>query len=70
MFVVHIGDDPDNAVWRSNSRLFGRRAGNEFEHGIGPIDVPVDRILPREHLPGESGADDHDRLMSICHRAR
>ena len=63
MFVVHIGGDPDNAVRRREARLFARRLpGSELEHRIGPIDMPIDRILARKHLPRQSRADDHDRL--------
>ena len=49
MVVVHIGGDPNNAVWRRKSRLFLGSAGKELEHGIGPIDMPIDRILTRKH---------------------
>jgi len=65
MVVVHIGGDTDNAVRGSDPRLFVRSSGNILEHRIGPIDMPVDRILTRKHLLRESGADDHDRLVSL-----
>src|SRR5260370_29831398 len=65
MFVVHIGGDPNNAVWRPNSRLFAVRAGKELEHGIGPVHMPIDRILTRKHALCESRTDDHDRLFTL-----
>src|SRR5260370_4069876 len=65
MIVVHIGCDPNNAVWRRKSRLFARSALKEFEHGIGPIDMPIDRILTRKHALRQSRADDRDRLSIL-----
>ena len=48
------------------SRLFARRVpGSELEHRIGPIDMPIDRILARKHALCESLADDHDRLVIL-----
>src|SRR5260370_27682259 len=62
MFVVHIGGDPNNAVWRGKSRLFACSALHELEHRIGPIYMPIDGILTRKHALCQSRADDHDRL--------
>ena len=48
------------------NRDFSRfAAGKELEDGIGPIDVPVDRILTRKHALCESRADDDDRLLIL-----
>ena len=65
MFVVHIGGDPNNAVRRRKSLLFALGPGKELEHGIGPIDMSIDRILTRKHAVCESRADDHDRLSIL-----
>src|SRR5882724_6874520 len=62
MFVVHIGGDPNNAVWRRKSRFFALSALHELEHRIGPIYMPIDGILTRKHALCQSRADDHDRL--------
>ena len=48
-----------------NLRLFGIATGKELEHGIGPIDMPVERILAREHVLRKSRADDDDRLVIL-----
>src|SRR5207249_1349335 len=40
-------------------------AGKELKHGIGPIDMPIDRILTRKHALRESRADDHHRLLIL-----
>jgi hypothetical protein len=68
--VVNIGRDTDDAVRRDKTRLFEIGPGEELQHGIGPIDMPIDRILVGEHALCESLADDNDRLFIISgHRA-
>jgi hypothetical protein len=65
MFVVDVGGNPNNSVWRRKSRLFARSAGKELEHGIGPIDMPIDRVLNGKHALGESRANNRDRLSIL-----
>src|SRR6202007_3458667 len=65
MLVVDVGGNPDNSVRRRKSRFVARSAGKKLEHGIGPIDMPIDRILPRKHALGESRANDRDRLSIL-----
>jgi len=60
VLVVNIGSDADNAV-----RL-GANPGNEFNHGIRPIDVPIDGILIGEHALCESLTDDSDGLFTFA----
>src|ERR1700730_14682556 len=65
MFVVDVGGNPNNSAWRRKSRLFARSAGKELEHGIGPIDMPIDRILTGKHAVDESRANNRDRLSIL-----
>ena len=62
--VVNIGGDADDAV-RRETRLFEIGPGEELQHGIRPIDMPIDRILVGEHALCESLADDDDGLFII-----
>src|SRR6266446_6444277 len=57
VFVVDIGSDADDAMWRAVN------PGGESQHGIGPIDVAIDGILIGEHAPGQSLTDDRDGLF-------
>ena len=41
----------------------GAYPGSEFQHGIRPIDMPIDGILIGEHAPCESLTDDNDGLF-------
>ena len=65
VLVVNIGRDTDDAVRRDKTRLFEIGSGEELQHGIGPIDMPIDGILIGEHALCESLADDNDRLFII-----
>jgi len=56
----------DDAAPREETRLFEIGPVEEFQHGIGPIDVPIDRILVGEHAPRKTLADDHDRLRVVA----
>src|SRR5215470_20206265 len=57
MLVVNIGGDADDAVRCSaNSR-------DEFQHGIRPLDMPINSILIREHALCESLTDDDDGIF-------
>ena len=67
--VVNIGGDADDAV-RRDQRAFSDRSRDELQHGISPIDMPIDRILIGEHALCESLADDNDGLFTYSgHRA-
>ena len=63
--IVNVGGDTDDAVRRDKARLFEIGPGEELQHGIRPIDMPIDRILVGEHALCESLADDNDRLFII-----
>src|SRR5580658_4312974 len=63
--VVNIGRDPDDSVRRRQTRLFEIGPGEELQHRIRPIDMPIDRILVGEHALCESLADDNDRIFLI-----
>src|SRR4029077_12357830 len=65
MFVVHIGSDANNAVRRPHARFFAIASPKKFEHGIGPIDVPINRVFAGKHALCESLADDHDRVSTL-----
>src|ERR1700722_10702479 len=65
MFVVHIGGYANDAVRGFESRLVRFRPGKELEHGIGPIDMPIDRVLTGKHIPCETRADDRDWLLIL-----
>jgi hypothetical protein len=65
VFVVNIGGDTDDAVRREKTRLFEIGPAEELQHGIRPIDMPIDRILVGEHALRESLADDNDRLFIL-----
>ena len=65
MSIVNIGRDTDDAVRREKTRLFEVGSGEELQHGIRPIDMPIDRILIGKHALCEGLADDHDRLFII-----
>src|SRR5580704_5059601 len=65
MSVVNIGGDADDAVWREKTRLFEIGPGEELQHGIGPVDMSIDRILIGEDALREGLADDHDRLRIL-----
>ena len=54
MFVVNICRDTDDAVWRDKTGLLGIAPGKELQHGIRPINMPIDRILVGEHALRES----------------
>ncbi len=60
VFVVNIGGDADDAVRR------GAKPGDEFQHGIRPIDMPIDGILIGEHAPCESLTDDNDGIFTLA----
>ena len=49
VYVVNIGRDPDDSVRRRQTRLFEIGPGEELQHRIRPIDMPIDRILVGEH---------------------
>src|SRR5439155_15400108 len=59
VFVVNIGGDADDAVRR------GANPGGELQHGIRPIDMPIDGILIGEHAPCESLTDYNDGLFTF-----
>jgi hypothetical protein len=61
--VVNIGRDTHDSVWGDETRLFEIGPGEELQHGIRPIDMPIDRILVGEHALRESLADDNHRLF-------
>jgi hypothetical protein len=63
--VVNIGGNTDDAVWRDKTRPFEIGPGEELQHGICTIDMPIDRILVGEHALCESLADNNDRLFMI-----
>ena len=63
VFVVNIGGDTDDAVWHEKTRLFEIGPVEELQHGIRPIDMPIDRILIGEHALCERLADDNHRLF-------
>ncbi len=65
MLIVNVGGDADDAVRRHQARLFEIGPGDELQHGIRPIDMPIDRILVGEHALCESLADDNDGLFII-----
>ena len=58
VFVVNIGSDANDAVRR------GANPGNEFDHGIGPIDMAIDGILIGEHAFCESLTNDNDWIFA------
>ena len=47
VLVVNIGSNANDAVRR------GAKPGDEFHHGICPIDVPIDGILIGKHALGQ-----------------
>jgi hypothetical protein len=61
--VVNVGRDTDDAVRRDKTRFLYIGPGEELQHGIGPIDVPIDRILIGENTLCESLTDNNDRLF-------
>src|SRR6267154_2538316 len=65
MFIVNVGSNPDNAVRRGKARLFEIGPGEELQHRIRPIDMPIDRILVGEHTPCDSLTNDNDGLLII-----
>src|SRR6266852_2479818 len=60
VFVVNIGSDANDAVRR------GANPGDEFDHGIRPIDMPIDGILIGKHSLRESLTDDSDRFFALA----
>jgi hypothetical protein len=63
VLVVNVGGDADDAARREKTSLFEISPRGELQHGIGPIDMPIDRILIGEHALCESFADDNDGLL-------
>src|SRR5437660_5947439 len=61
--VVNIGGDADDAMRRHKTRLFEIGPGEELQHGIRPIDMPIDGIMIGEHTLCEGLADDNDGLF-------
>ncbi len=59
VFVVNIGSDANDAVRRNAN-------GDEFHHGIRPIDMSIDGILIGEHSLSESLTDDDDRFFVLA----
>src|SRR5260370_4996429 len=57
VFVVNIGSDANDAVRR------GVDPGDEFHHGIRPVNMPIDGILIGEQSLSESLTDDNDRFF-------
>src|SRR5579864_2484318 len=59
VFIVNVGSDSDDAVRRAAN------PGHELNHGIRPIDMPINGILIGKHSLCESLADDDDRLLVL-----
>jgi hypothetical protein len=57
VFVVNIGGDADDAV------RCGANPRDEFQHGIGPIDMPINSILMRKHALCQRLTDDDDGIF-------
>src|SRR4029077_3447679 len=60
VLVVNISSDADDAVGRVAN------PGDEFKHGIRPIDMPIDGILIGEHALCESLTDDSHGLLTFA----
>src|ERR1700723_3819663 len=65
MQVVHVGNDADDAMRPYETRLCSVSSGDEFEHGIGPIDMLADGIPGSKHAAREGLGDDSDRLLNL-----
>src|SRR5260221_383494 len=50
------------SIGTSTGRIPCSNSGGELEHGIRPVDVPIDGISIGEHALCESFADDNDGL--------
>src|ERR1700684_1826969 len=57
VLIIDIGGDPDNAA-----RALAH--ADEIHHRVGPHNVVIERILPREHPLRDTLADDHYRLAT------
>src|SRR5437588_2291770 len=64
--VVNIGGDADDPVRRDKTRFFEIGPGEELQHGIRPVNMPIDRILIGKHALGKRLADDYDGLFSMA----
>src|SRR5229473_6550008 len=59
VFVVNVGSDANDAVRR------GVDPGDEFHHGIRPVDMPINGILIGEHSLRKSLTHDNDRIFTL-----
>src|SRR5256885_6767424 len=59
VLVIYVSGNADDAA-RSLADI------NEVHHRIGPHDVAIDRILPREDALRQALADDHNRLAAAA----
>src|SRR5215469_1031549 len=65
VFVVNIRCDTDDAVRGHHASHFSSGATGILQHGISPVDMPVDGILIGKHALRKSLADDYDRLTIL-----
>src|ERR1700733_14642713 len=63
VLIVHGRGDANDAVRSAETRLFCVGTGEEFKHGVRPVDVVSDRTLPWPHALRERLADDGDGLV-------
>src|SRR5215468_10957435 len=59
MHVVDIGDNANDALWRSSG------SAGSFQYRIAPEHMPIDRILIGKHSLRERLADDGHRLFVL-----
>src|SRR5713226_3958293 len=60
VFVVNIGSDANDAVRR------GANPGDEFQHGIRPVNMAIYGVLIGEHALSECLADHNDRFFVLA----
>src|SRR5215472_16299626 len=65
VFVVNVRSDADDPVRGHHALFCAIVAGSELQHGIRPIDMPIDGILSGKHALGKRLANDNDGLTII-----